>query len=474
MGKPLRSKLGNIFEVSETTGRIVPMEGLRGAAVLLVFFVHFNEGFKAYARPGSITAMLLDALAKIGHSGVDLFFVISGYLIYGALIRKREFSYFPFVRRRATRIYPTFLAVLGVYLALSVLLPQQSRFPQGVSASMVYLGQNLLLLPGLFSIMPIMTVSWSLSFEFFFYLTLPILLFLARMRLLSVKIRLFFWCGIAVVYVVTCGIFYTGTRPLTMIGGAFNLRLVMFVSGIVCYELLNNTRLKGRLGSGVECLVALALVCTLVLVCLIRQQHISGNLFPGIVRVPMLYEIGLLWPTFSMLILLAFGRPGFLANIFSFTPLRWLGNMSYSYYLVHGITINAAAFVLSLLVSPAADSDLLIWAMGPVVFAATLTTSAILFILVEKRFSLGNTGAGSRRTPGGQAAVVTAPHPVLVYAVEPVADNSNPFSAIRPQSLTISASTPLPLFGARFSMRGEIPDDPHPIFSIPYGGRGRL
>jgi peptidoglycan/LPS O-acetylase OafA/YrhL len=103
--------------------------------------------------------MLLDALAKIGHSGVDLFFVISGYLIYGALIRKREFSYFPFVRRRATRIYPTFLAVLGVYLALSVLLPQQSRFPQGVSASMVYLGQNLLLLPGLFSIMPIMTVS---------------------------------------------------------------------------------------------------------------------------------------------------------------------------------------------------------------------------------------------------------------------------------------------------------------------------
>ncbi len=45
MGESLRSKLGNIFEVSETTGRIVPMEGLGGAAVLHVFFVHFNEGF---------------------------------------------------------------------------------------------------------------------------------------------------------------------------------------------------------------------------------------------------------------------------------------------------------------------------------------------------------------------------------------------------------------------------------------------
>jgi len=67
-------------------------------------------------------------LENIGHSGVDLFFVLSGYLIYGALIRKKV-SYLSFFRRSVERIYPTFLCVFAIYLVLSILFPEENKIP---------------------------------------------------------------------------------------------------------------------------------------------------------------------------------------------------------------------------------------------------------------------------------------------------------------------------------------------------------
>src|SRR5690242_8704966 len=99
--------LNLIYELSGSNGRLRPMEGLRGLAVLMVFFVHLDALFGVYARHSTLLSRPLHFLGIVGNAGVDLFFVLSGYLIYGALMR-HTVGFIDFLRRRAERIYPTF------------------------------------------------------------------------------------------------------------------------------------------------------------------------------------------------------------------------------------------------------------------------------------------------------------------------------------------------------------------------------
>src|SRR5215210_1654852 len=114
MSARLRELLAGIYELGDprSTQRNLPMEGLRGLAVTLVFFVHYHALFKVWADPGSLTFAVSDFLGTVGLAGVDLFFVLSGYLIYG-LIFKKPTRYASFIKRRIQRIYPTFLFVLA-------------------------------------------------------------------------------------------------------------------------------------------------------------------------------------------------------------------------------------------------------------------------------------------------------------------------------------------------------------------------
>src|SRR5690242_10271963 len=122
LGSRVKALAASLYEVAGGPSRVVPMEGLRGLAVLLVFFVHLHALFGGYANgvPGVFWAS--EFLGYVGNSGVDLFFLLSGYFIYGALIR-RPIPYGQFMQRRVERLYPTFLTVFGVYLVLSAVFP---------------------------------------------------------------------------------------------------------------------------------------------------------------------------------------------------------------------------------------------------------------------------------------------------------------------------------------------------------------
>jgi exopolysaccharide production protein ExoZ len=66
------------------------MEGLRGFAVLLVFLVHYESLLEPWiARDASLLA-LAHSLLIVGNAGVDLFFLLSGYLIYGSLLTRQQ------------------------------------------------------------------------------------------------------------------------------------------------------------------------------------------------------------------------------------------------------------------------------------------------------------------------------------------------------------------------------------------------
>jgi exopolysaccharide production protein ExoZ len=87
-GGPLRC-LKRILELSQGHDRMLPMEGLRGLAVFLVFLNHYFTLSSRVAVEPSVWMTIGHKVAGYGNLGVELFFVLSGYLIYGTLLRRR-------------------------------------------------------------------------------------------------------------------------------------------------------------------------------------------------------------------------------------------------------------------------------------------------------------------------------------------------------------------------------------------------
>src|SRR5689334_7332040 len=87
------------------------LDGIRGVAVLLVMLFHFTVGFKDILLiNGNIFSKAFFALANIGWVGVDIFFVLSGFLITSILMTTKNSTnyYSAFYLRRMCRIFPLY------------------------------------------------------------------------------------------------------------------------------------------------------------------------------------------------------------------------------------------------------------------------------------------------------------------------------------------------------------------------------
>lgn len=347
------------------------MEGFRGFAVFLVFLVHYVSLVEPWTPRGSDTVLLAAALHSIGNSGVDLFFVLSGFLIYGSLLGRKQ-EYKEFLYRRAKRIYPAFTAVFLLYVLLSFAFPRESKIPSGIVEAVVYLLQNFFLLPGLFPINPMITVAWSLSYEMFYYLVVPVAIEGFRLRSRNSFQRTTLFVTVAVVVAAYSSIY----------GG--HVRLIMFISGILLFEAI-------KLGEKVPKLPAAIGLFALSLGLLGTLLPMSGSTGSAI-------KVIILFIAFFTFCFSCFQDPSsWLARSFCWTPLRWLGNMSYSYYLLHGLALKAAFLVLPILLPPTVQNNsLLFWMLVPFMFAFTLIPTAALFVIVERPYSLSQ--ADSRTT----------------------------------------------------------------------------
>ena len=107
--------------VPKLEGRLPRLDGLRGVAILGVMIFHFVWADIARSAP----ARALVLFGDMGWMGVDLFFVLSGFLITGILLRSKEGpSYFKnFYMRRVLRIFPLYYGVLfGIFVILPLLV----------------------------------------------------------------------------------------------------------------------------------------------------------------------------------------------------------------------------------------------------------------------------------------------------------------------------------------------------------------
>ncbi len=357
----MQQRLARYFEVGRhrpDSDNIQAIEGMRGIAVLLVFFVHYVSLYKPFlpSDEDGESAAFTDFtkwLHSFGNIGVDLFFILSGYLIYGTVLKKPQ-PYLHFVRRRIERLYPTFSLMFVLYLVLSWLFPTESKIPADFWQALLYLCQNYLMLPGVFAIEPMITVSWSLSSEIMFYLLIPVLVWLLALRHWSVPSRLWFFSGLTLVL-----LWYL---PLS------HNCSVMFIGGILLFDamqLIPNRHYR-------------PLLALLVVTALCLSQWLVFPPF-GEMLLVLLWLCPLCYLAFTVR---AVARP------FCWVYLRWLGNMSYSYYLMHGLALNGC-FLLARLWWPQPDGSILlffIWLLP--FFAITLISSALLFIWVEKPYSI--------------------------------------------------------------------------------------
>ena len=151
---------------------LIHIQILRFVAATAVVVFHAVATGKAYlASPGDTT---LFKVFEYGHYGVDLFFVISGFIITYATERSNP-SPLQFLRRRVERIIPVYWFLTLLIVALALLMPQVFRGTNWLDIH--HLVTSLFFVSFTDGVPPLLYVGWSLEYEMFFYLLVGLLLF---------------------------------------------------------------------------------------------------------------------------------------------------------------------------------------------------------------------------------------------------------------------------------------------------------
>lgn len=163
------------FTISDST-RVAALDGVRGLAILLVMSTHFT-----LIHHGVLLDRIVGAVGRLGWSGVDLFFVLSGYLITSILLQNRDKpNYFRnFYARRILRIFPLYYFVVFVATVVMPLIPfisQQPFFRPVSTWTLPMYWFYLSNIPVAFTqehMHDVLAITWSLAIEEQYYMVWP-------------------------------------------------------------------------------------------------------------------------------------------------------------------------------------------------------------------------------------------------------------------------------------------------------------
>jgi peptidoglycan/LPS O-acetylase OafA/YrhL len=298
-----------IPEPSQTTsainghrGRIRSLDGLRAFAVVLVFASHIDPG-----------------VFREGLVGVDVFFVLSGYLITSLLLkehtRRGSISLSRFYTRRMLRLYPA-LAVLVVVATVVALVDHTARpIPDALAALLYVTDFWVQFHPGT----SLLAHTWSLSVEEQFYLIWPIALTVVLRRRWSINAVL--TATIAGCIVVTAILGHYAGSHLPIIAWMPTSQGPELAAGAllaVVQQSQGRTRIVRWLSSWPAATASIALM-VLLTVDLPDSWWVYG---------PMALVV---WPLVAHLVLVP---RGWLAEGFATRPMVWVGERSYGFYLI--------------------------------------------------------------------------------------------------------------------------------------------
>ena len=286
------------------------IDGLRALSVILVILFHFGS-----------------PAASGGFVGVDVFFVISGYLITSILLNaiyNKNFSVISFYERRIRRIVPALLTTVVLCLAAGyfLLTPGDYKTLGHSALSTIFAVSNIFFCynTGYFDInsefMPLLH-TWSLGVEEQFYVVWPLLIAVVA-RVSHNKKSTMFFCFLAVIALsFSCNLWQTALKPKSAFFLPFSRAWELAIGGLLV--LLPRRPLPPPVSEAIPALGVLLIVFT--------SLHLTQqDPFPGGNAVaPVLGAACFLYHDGSSLV----------GKLFSLRPLAGIGKISYSLYLCH-------------------------------------------------------------------------------------------------------------------------------------------
>jgi peptidoglycan/LPS O-acetylase OafA/YrhL len=330
------------------------LDHLRGLAAFMVFCWHFvhTKGIIPLDGSASVSFPPL-VLFNEGYIGVSLFMVLSGYL-FASLVDGRELIYGKFLLNRALRILPLF----SVVLALVWLKIQITHEPY-----------DMLRAIGLGLVLPTMPQGgWSITVETHFYLLFPLLYWVCR------KGPVWVVAVIAAMTALRAAMYFNGFDMEILAGFTMIGRIDQFLIGITAFRLRDF--IKGR-----HLLIAAATAIFLAFMTYIDR---TGRLRdPDLVH--MMVYVNTVEGLFFGLIVAWYANSFQLPSSQASKFFAWVGQVSYSMYLLHFFIVHKSAEWIHAYVHPLTDVHLTLLA-ATLVFLAFLPVAGLSYALIERPF----------------------------------------------------------------------------------------
>lgn len=344
--------------MDHTAKKLESLQMVRAFAMLMVLFIHIDAFSTRIFEHSFLSGIFIPG----GDSGVNIFFVLSGFIIFyvhkGDIGKKIKFL--PYLIKRFSRIYPAYWLITLILITLHFLLPQFGAGNERETKNILF---SLLLLPQTHA--PIIHAAWSLSHEIFFYLAFSLLVILSFKIIMPLLFFIALGSALGTVYSLQ-GITIFENPFLNLLFSYHNFE---FILGCLSAYLVLNYKIKGEK-------ILFALGSTLLLSMIIFER-INGDM-----SALRLFGYGI--PAFLIITALTsheLKKSLILPRIFFPKIFLLLGDASFSIYITHQLLISGIGRTLMSLG--------LVKMTGPfaviiIVTILTLLIGCIFHLIIEK------------------------------------------------------------------------------------------
>lgn len=338
--------------------RFYEIDLLRFLAAMSVVVYHYTYRGYAEGNYSPIPFLALGHFTRYGYLGVELFFIISGYVV---LLSAQGKTVRQFFLSRITRLYPAFWVACSLTFLVKRIWGVTTSDIGMSSLLHVTFGQyvyNMTMLQEFFNIFNLDSACWSLTIEITFYFLISLLIGYKLMD--HIDWFILFW----LVFAVLPDRFHAGSAFDTLL---FPKYAPYFSAGMLFYLL------QSPVGRTVKRWVLL-LVSYLLAIKACKAQTLE---LAGFYHDDFSWKITSIFVTlfFVVVFLVSFRK----INLSRFTGLAWLGALTYPLYLIH----SDIAFILFHRIGGNINKYLLV--IGTIILM--LLIASIIHIFVEKRFS---------------------------------------------------------------------------------------